>query len=80
MGVIMDQKVKDLSKLQQVMSEFKLVALAALTATAAIWLYVSMSLVWVAATYFGFLIVISLLYFLLRSSSDTPAGQKKRDM
>lgn len=76
----MDQKVKDLSELQQVMGEFKMVALAALVATAAIWLFLSMSLMWVAATYFGFLIVISLLYFLIGSSSDTPCGDKKRDM
>lgn len=76
----MDQKVKDLSELQQVMGEFKMVALAALVATAAIWLFLSMSLMWVAATYFGFLIVISLLYFLIGSSSDTPGGDKKRDM
>jgi hypothetical protein len=76
----MNRKVKDLSELQQAMGEFKMVALAALVATAAIWLYLSMSLIWVAATYFAFLLAISLLYFLIGSSSeDMPAGDKNGD-
>jgi hypothetical protein len=76
----MNQKVKDISELQQVLSEFKMVALAALVATAAIWVSVSMSLMWVAITYFGFLIFISLLYWVIGSSSKTPDNDKKRDV
>jgi CHASE2 domain-containing sensor protein len=74
-----NQNVKDLNELQQIMGEFKMIALAALVATAAIWTFVSMNLMWLAATYFGFLILISLLYFLIGSSSDAPDGSKRGD-
>jgi len=58
----MNEKAKQLSTIQQIRDEFKIIALAALIATAAIWVYVSMNLLWTAVVYFGFLIFISLIY------------------
>jgi hypothetical protein len=58
----MNEKAMQLSTIQQIRDEFKIIALAALIATAAIWVYVSMNLLWTAVVYFGFLIFISLIY------------------
>ena len=74
----MNQKVKDLSGIQQIAGEFKIIALVALVATAAIWLYVSMNLVWVAITYMAFLVFISLLYYAIGSSADGDEGSSAK--
>ena len=74
----MNQKVKDLSGIQQIAGEFKIIALVALVATAAIWLYVSMNLVWVAITYMAFLVFISFLYYAIGSSADGDEGSSAK--
>ena len=47
---------------QQIRDEFRIIALTALVATAVIWVLVSMNLLSTAVVYFGFLVVISLIY------------------
>ena len=58
----MNEKANQLSTVQQIRDEFKIIALTALIATAAIWVFVSMNLLSTAVIYFGFLVVISLIY------------------
>ena len=58
----MNEKVHQLNTVQQIREEFKIIALTALVATAAIWVFVSMNLLSTAFVYFGFLVVISLIY------------------
>lgn len=58
----MDEKAYQLNTIQQIRDEFKIIALAALIATASIWVFVSMNLLSTAVVYFGFLVVISLIY------------------
>lgn len=58
----MNEKANQLSTVQQIRDEFKIIALTALIATAAIWVFVSMNLLSTAVVYFGFLFVISLMY------------------
>jgi hypothetical protein len=58
----MYEKAYQLNIVQQIRDEFRIVALTALVATAAIWVFVSMNLLSTAISYFGFLIVISLIY------------------
>ena len=58
----MNEKVQPLNTFQQIQSEFEIIALTALVATVAIWVFVSMNLLATAIVYFGFLVVISLIY------------------
>ena len=58
----MKEKAHQLNTVQQIRNEFKIIALTALIATAAIWVFVSMNLLSTAVVYFGFLVVISLIY------------------
>jgi hypothetical protein len=58
----MNEKAHQLNTVQQIRNEFKIIALTALIATAAIWVFVSMNLLSTAVVYFGFLVVISLIY------------------
>ena len=58
----MNEKVLQLNAVQQIRDEFEIIALTALIATAAIWVFVSMNLLSTAVVYFGFLVVISLIY------------------
>lgn len=58
----MNAKVLQLSKSQHSGDEFRITALAALIATAVIWVYLSMNLLWMAVGYFGFLLFINLIY------------------
>ena len=58
----MNEKVRQLNTVQQIQEEFKIIALTALIATVAIWVFVSMNLLTIAVVYFGFLVVISLMY------------------
>ena len=58
----MNEKVLQHNTFQQIRDEFKIIALTALIATAAIWVFVSMNLLSTAVVYFGFLVVISLIY------------------
>ena len=58
----MNEKVLQHNTCQQIRDEFKIIALTALIATAAIWVFVSMNLLSTAVVYFGFLVVISLIY------------------
>ena len=58
----MNEKVHQLNAVQQIRDEFKIIALTALIATTAIWVFVSMNLLSTAVVYFGFLVVISLIY------------------
>jgi len=58
----MNEKVYQHNTIQQIRDEFKIIALTALIATAAIWVFVSMNLLSTAVVYFGFLVVISLIY------------------
>lgn len=58
----MNEKVKQFYTIQQIRDESKIIALTALIATAAIWVFVSMNLLSTAVVYFGFLVVISLIY------------------
>lgn len=57
----MNQKAIQLKTHQQIWDEFRIIALTALIVTAAIWVNVSINLLWTAATYFGFLLFISLI-------------------
>ena len=58
----MNEKAHQLNTAQQIRNEFKIIALTALIATAAIWVFVSMNLLSTAVVYFGFLVLISLIY------------------
>ena len=58
----MKEKAHQLNTVQQIRNEFKIIALTALIATVAIWVFVSMNLLSTAVVYFGFLVVISLIY------------------
>jgi ABC-type bacteriocin/lantibiotic exporter with double-glycine peptidase domain len=58
----MNENIKQLNTVQQIRDEFRITALTALIATAAIWVFVSMNLFWTAVVYFGFLLIISLIY------------------
>ena len=58
----MNEKAYQLNTIQQIRDEFKIIALTALIATASIWVFVSMNLLSTAVVYFGFLVVISLIY------------------
>jgi hypothetical protein len=58
----MNEKVRQLNTFQQIRDEFMVIALTALIATAAIWVFVSMNLLSTAAVCLGFLAVISLIY------------------
>ena len=58
----MKEKVQQLNTFQQIRDEFVIIALTALIATAAVWIYVSMNLLWTAAAYLGFLVFISIIY------------------
>ena len=72
----MNEKAKQNNTIQQIRDEFKIIALTALIATAAIWIYVSMNLMWTAAVYFGFLVFISLIYSIVdRYGSAKQAGE-----
>ena len=73
----MNEKAMKHNTLQQTRDEFKLIALAALIATAAIWVYVSTNLLWTAAVYFGFLVFISLFYGMVdRYGRAEEAGEE----
>ena len=61
----MNEKAIQNNTIQQIRDEFKIVALTALIATAAIWVYVSMNLMRTAAVYFGFLVLISLIFSMV---------------
>jgi len=61
----MNEKAEQNNTIQQIRDEFKIIALTAIIATAAIWVYVSMNLMWTAAVYFGFLVFISLIYSMV---------------
>ena len=58
----MNEKAHQANTVQQIQEEFKIIALTALIATAAIWAFVSMNLLSTAVVYFSFLVVISLIY------------------
>ena len=58
----MNEKVFQLNTVQQIREEFRIIALTALIATAAIWVFVSMNLLSTAVVYFAFLVFISLIY------------------
>ncbi len=58
----MNEKALSLSGNQQIGNEFRAIFLTALIATAIIWFYLSMNLLWTALMYFGFLLFISLVY------------------
>lgn len=58
----MKEKVQQLNTFQQIRDEFMIIALTALITTAAVWIYVSMNLLWTAVAYLGFLVVISIIY------------------
>ena len=58
----MNETAHQLNTAQQIRNEFKIIALTALIATVAIWVFVSMNLLSTAVVYFGFLVVISLIY------------------
>ena len=73
----MNEKAKQNNTIQQIRDEFKIIALTALIATAAIWIYVSMNLMWTAAVYFGFLVFISLIYSMVdRYGHSEEAGEE----
>lgn len=58
----MNEKALSLSGNRQIGNEFRAIFLTALIATAIIWIYLSMNLLWTAMMYFGFLLFISLIY------------------
>ena len=58
----MNEQAQPIITVQQIRNESKIIALTALIATAAFWVYVSMDLLWTAVVYFGFLVVISRIY------------------
>ncbi|MFN2123526.1 MAG: hypothetical protein ACK2U0_14090 [Candidatus Promineifilaceae bacterium] len=58
----MYERANQLYTVQQIRDEFRIIALTALVATAFIWVFVSMNLLSTAVVYFGFLVVISLIY------------------
>ena len=58
----MNEKAQQLNTFQQIRDEFTIIALTALIATAAVWVYVSMNLLWTAVAYLGFLVFISIIY------------------
>ena len=58
----MYERANQLYTVQQIRDEFRIIALTALVATAVIWVLVSMNLLSTAVVYFGFLVVISLIY------------------
>ena len=58
----MNEQAKQFNTIQQIRDEFRIIAFTALIATAAIWVFVSMNLISTAVVYFGFLVVISLIY------------------
>jgi hypothetical protein len=58
----MNEKVYQFNTVQQIRDEFKIIALTALVATAFIWVFVSLNLLSTATVFFGFLVVISLIY------------------
>jgi hypothetical protein len=72
-----EESMQFISTIQQIRDEFKIIALTALIATVAIWVYVSLNLLWTAAVYFGFLIFISILYGTIDYFSDTTETVEK---
>lgn len=73
----MNEKVHQLNTFQQIREEFRIIALTALIATAAIWTYISMNLLWMAVVYLGFLIFISLIYGAVDYySRDVPVNEE----
>ena len=58
----MNENIKQLNTVRQIRDEFRITALTALIATAAIWVFVAVNLFWTAVVYFGFLLIISLIY------------------
>lgn len=73
----MQQKAENLWEIRQNLGRFKLSGLAALVATAVIWLYAAIDMPFAAAAYFAFLIVVSVLYPLIGSRGDSTAGSDK---
>ena len=57
----MNEQAKQFHTMQQIRDEFRIIALTALIATAAIWVFVSMNLLSTAVVYFGFLVGVSLI-------------------
>ena len=58
----MSEKAKQLNTVQQIRTEFKIIALTALIATAAVWVYLSLNLLMTAVVYVAVLLIISLIY------------------
>ncbi|NCF67931.1 MAG: hypothetical protein GWP61_18350 [Chloroflexi bacterium] len=73
----MKEKAYKFSSLQQIMDEFKIIALIAIISTAAVWLNIALDLLWTAATFFGFMIFISLLYFVIGYSGRSSDGSEE---
>jgi len=74
----MNEDTMKISTIQQIRDEFKIIALTALIATVAIWVYVSMNLLWTAVVYFGFLVFISIIYGTIDYFSDTAETVEER--
>jgi hypothetical protein len=58
----MNKKAQQFNTFQQIRDEFTIIALTALIATVAVWVYVSINLLWTAVAYLGFLLVVSVIY------------------
>jgi hypothetical protein len=71
----MNEKVLQLSRIQHIGDEFRIIGVTALIATAVVWVYLSMNLLWMAAGYFGVLLFISLTY----GTIDYSERQVKKD-
>ena len=53
---------RQLRKIQHIQDEFRIIAQTVLIETTAIWVYVSMNLLWTVVVYPGFLLSTSLIY------------------
>ena len=58
----MHERAYQLNTVQQIREEFRIITLTAAITIASIWLFVSMNLLSTGVVYFGFLVVISLIY------------------
>jgi hypothetical protein len=61
----MNEKAEQLSVVQQIRDEFTMIALTALIATAAIYIYLAVDLLATAVVYLGLLLFISVVYGII---------------
>ncbi|MCP4426322.1 MAG: hypothetical protein GY803_17665 [Chloroflexi bacterium] len=67
----MEEKSKIRRSLRRVMAELKEIALVASFGTLALWINMSLSIFWIAASYIGFIFMIILIYTIMDFSENS---------